>query len=136
MVAMASRLFGIRGWLVAGRRVLTLLIAGGVGWVLASQCLSAQEPSPPWFMGETSLTGDWLASPPHAGPICHGQALADGPVGLAFWAPPTVSTPPARSTATVVTKIPFRYGDFGATSYPIRHVTHGYYRSRTDWVWQ
>lgn len=133
---MASRLFGIRGGLVAGRRVLTLLVAGGIGWVLASQWLSAQEPSTPRFVGNAALSGDWLARPPQAGTIGHGQALADGPVGLAFWAPPTVSPPPTLSAATAITKIPFRYGDFGATSYPIRQVTQGYYRSRTDWVWQ
>ncbi len=136
MVAMASRLFGIRGWLVAGRRVLTLLIAGGVGWVLASHWLSAQEPIGTAVTGGDMFAGDWLEKPIRSAPICRGQELADGPVGLAFWAPPTVSTPPTRSTATAITKIPFRYGDFGATSYPIRHVTQGYYRSRTDWVWQ
>lgn len=136
MVDMASHRFGIRWGLLSLRRALTLLIAGGVGWVLASHWLSAQEPVATAVPGGDMFAGDWLENPPRTAPICRGQELADGPVGLAFWAPPPVSASPTRSTATTITKIPFRYGDFGATSYPIRHVTQGYYRSRTDWVWQ
>jgi hypothetical protein len=147
---MPGRWFEIRRGLIAVRRVLTLLVAGGVGWVLASQWLAAQE-TPPLRSSSDSraavdnfdrpmtgdwLTGEWPAPPPAVGPTCHSQKVADGPAGCAFWASPSVSPPPTRSAATAITKIPFRYGDFGATSHPIRHVTQGYYRSRTDWVWQ
>lgn len=127
---MPRRWFEIRGGLVALRRTLTLLVAGGIGWVLASHWLAAQEP---WLVAPSTRATGSQAKPL---PGCTAEELANGPAGQAFWATPTpLPTPPGEPRATI-TKVPFRYGDFGATSYPIRHQSKGYYRSRTDWVWQ
>lgn len=127
---MPNRWFEIRQGLLAVRRVLTLLLAGGVGWVLASHWLAAQEP---WVTTPGTRSPERQITHP-AG--CTAEELANGPVGWAFWATPApLPSPPRQPTATI-TKIPFRYGDFGAISHPIRHQSSGYYRSRTDWAWQ
>jgi 4-amino-4-deoxy-L-arabinose transferase-like glycosyltransferase len=107
-----------RFWL----RFVHLLIAGIVGWVLSSQ----------WLHGQ-----DWVTEPASQCSPALPQTWAGDQVlaGQVFWQSPHVASL-ATDTTFRITKQPFRYGDFGATSYPQRYQTSNYYRSRTDWIWQ
>jgi len=93
-----------------------LVAATLLGWLLSTQFVQSQEVQR------------------HDPPLAIGCWSENTPAALAFWhvGVPIVQTP---ITAPVIQKPAFRYGDFGATSYPIRHSATGYYQSRVDWVW-
>jgi len=110
-----------------------LLVAGTVGWLLSAQWLNAQD----WVGG---LPDRLSAAPVRGrGSLCDPTLVPgtshDGLAGQFFWQSPRVGQTHAATTFHI-TKVPFRYGDFGATSYPQRYQATNYYRSRTDWVWE
>jgi hypothetical protein len=76
-----------------------------------------------------------FAAVPVRPPVAPTRGLDDSPAACHFWHAPGPAAMAADRTATI-DKRPYRYGDFGATSYPIRHQATGYYQSRTDWVWK
>ncbi|MDP1562952.1 MAG: hypothetical protein Q8M16_16360 [Pirellulaceae bacterium] len=99
-----------------------LMIAGTVGWMLSSH----------WLHGQDLVT----EMPSRRVPTVPSVCLGDHDLASAsFWRPPFASNHSADTTFRI-TKTPFRYGDFGAVSYPQRYQVTNYYRSRTDWVWQ
>lgn len=102
------------------RRFVHMTIAGTLGWLVSSY----------WLHGQ-----DWVPVPTTLPAIVDSEAcLETNSAGLAFWQSPSSSSMNTGSHPQI-TKVPFRYGDFGAVSYPQRHQRSNYYRSRTDWVW-
>ena len=103
-------------------RFIHLFLAGMAGWILSSQWLHGQE--------------DWVTDMGTRPATQTRHCLEDhGIAGQLFWQAPGS---PQRSVDTTfrITKQPFRYGDFGAISYPQRYQSSNYYGSRTDWAWQ
>lgn len=101
-------------------RGTVLALAGLTGWFTACHWVQAQDlwvPQGPKVVSSSSM--NW----PEAYPT-------------AFWICPNRSTVGGQTyQAPRIQKTPFRYGDFGARSYPLRQSSSNYYQSRTDWGW-
>jgi hypothetical protein len=102
-------------------RFVHMTIAGIVGWVLSTHLLHGQ---------------DWVTAPTSNQPAMMAEACLAAPSAaeIAFWQSPSVGA--ATDQVFRITKVPFRYGDFGATSYPQGYQRKNYYQSRTDWTWE
>ncbi len=114
-------------------RFFHLLVAGTVGWVLSAHWLHAQD-----WVGDLHDRSSVASGHSHESlcdPTLVRKTDSDGLAGQFFWQSPQVGQTHLESTFRI-SKVPFRYGDFGATSYPQRYQATNYYRSRTDWVWK
>lgn len=101
-------------------RFVHMTIAGTLGWLASSY----------WLHGQ-----DWVSTPTTGPSAVESTPCLDAnSTGLAFWQSPSVTTP-NTGIRPQITKVPFRYGDFGAVSYPQLHQRSNFYRSRTDWAW-
>jgi len=109
-----------------------------LGSWLASQSLPGQDLVAPHRSPLATAGRPTTDTPAFVLPADRGPALLGGDFSVAacqFWHPPTPPRPASDEPSPIV-KMPFRYGDFGASSYPIRYRATGYYQSRTDWVWK
>ncbi len=92
------------------------MAAALLGWLLSTEFVQSQEVQR------------------QAPPLAIGCWSENAPAAMAFWQVGSHQAH-APTASSVIQKPAFRYGDFGATSYPIRHRATGYYQSRVDWVW-